>query len=137
MSDNLTKEEIDAAAAEFKAAHIDSNTVLIDNIDGAYEYLHFDEDGSVQTQVWDDLTALQDECKARFNEPVDRKSEFRHFARLPFSFLQQWGREKYGITDPVWFYRKEYEGLVLRAAHDRDAAQFRTAPGFYMRKGGA
>ncbi len=134
MSDDiLTQEEIAAAAAEFRHATIDENTLLLEEVDGRSEYLVFDgEMAKLVERI--DLTGAQEACKEAFKEPINRKSEFRRIASFPPEALRMWGRLNYGLTDSMWFLKREYSHLVLRAAHDRDFSQFRTAPGNYMRR---
>lgn len=136
MSDDITPEEIAQAAADFRAAKIDGNTFFLEDVDGRREYLVFDDaTDTARLVVSEDLTLQQEACKTLFNEPVNHKSEFRRIASWPPSVLQLWGRLKYGITDEAWFFKREYEHLLMRAAHDRDLAQFRTCPGTYLRRG--
>lgn len=129
---DITAEEILAAAAEFKAATIDENTLFLEDVDGRKELLVFDGD-KVRLTVYQDLTGLQEANKAAYNTPINQGCEFRRFARFPASFL-----EAYGFNNQLpsgWYYRKEYEGLLLRIAHDPQYRDFRTMPGNFIRRG--
>jgi len=129
----ITQAEIEAAASEFRNAIVDENTLFLEEVDGRKEFLVFDGD-TVRMVVKEDTVAIEEACKALFNEPIDRRSEFRRIASFPPSVLQIWGREKYGLTDSAWYFDPMYSHLVIEAAHDRDLAVFRTAPGEYRRR---
>jgi hypothetical protein len=126
----------EAARAEesFRAARIDENRVLIDETDGVREILHLDGDKFAIERVQDVEETLE-WCKGRYNEGlVNRNCEFRQIASLPENALVIWGKGR-GIDVPNWYLKKEYQDLVVEAAHDRDLSGFRTLPGHYSRRG--
>lgn len=130
--DTITPEEIRAAAAEFKGAKIDENTLFLEDVDGRKELLVFDDD-RMRLVVYEDLTGLQEANKAAYNQPINQGCEFRMMARFPASFLEAYGFNN-GLTRG-WYYLKEYEGLLMRIAHDPQYRDFRTMPGNFIRRG--
>lgn len=131
--ETITADEIARAADEFSNAIVDENTLVLEKDGNRTEILTFDGD-TARVVEKANLTAHQDFCKEVFNDPIDRKSEFRRIASFPQEALRLWGFVNHGLTDPAWYLKKEYLYLVVEAAHDRDMSDFRTMPGHYMRK---
>jgi len=127
-SDDLTQAEIAASDAELAAARIGDRDYLVE--DG--ETLHFDDQGAAHLHRVEDVTEILEWCKSRFNEGiVNLYCDFRHMAELPVSALEMWAAANGHRGLPAgWMYQKQYHDLVIRAAHDRDLAVFRTAPGW-------
>lgn len=133
VSDEITPEEIRQAAAEFKAAYVDSETLLLEQEGDRRELMHFDGD-QVMLISQTEMDPFIEHCtRARSDGLVNRRSEFRRIASLPIDFLRLWGRQR-GITDSAWYLKREYTDLVLRAAHDPDASKFRTLEGEYRKR---
>lgn len=131
--DTLTPQEIAEAAADFKSAFLDADTLLLETVDGRMELLVFEGDDRARLVVLEDLTGLQESNKAQYNTAVDRKSEFRKIASFSPAFLDAYGFQH--SLPYQWYYQKQYEGLLLRLAHDSQYRDFRTAPGYFIRKG--
>jgi hypothetical protein len=125
-----------AAASDFEAAHLDSDTLLLDRSGGVTERLHFDPMGeSFALERVQDVEATLEWCRGRYNAGLaNSHCEFRHYASLPVAVLEIWGKSR-GITQPDWYLKKENEKLLVEAAHDRDLSGFRTLAGNFMRRG--
>jgi hypothetical protein len=128
----IEKAEAARAAAEFRAAAVDSNTFLLEqDADGTREYLHYDE----QEQTFSirrvaDVSGVLDWCKGRFNEGLaNRHCEFRHVASFPPEVLAIWAREN-GI-DPRYVTQAlgKDRDLTKRLLNNRDLSGFRTLAG--------
>jgi hypothetical protein len=126
--------EAERVAAGFEAARIAENRVVLEDVDGAREILHLEDDKFVIERV-EDVESTLDWCKGRYNEGLaNRHCEFRHFASIPETALLIWGKGR-GITVPNWYMKKEYHDLVVEAAHDRDLSGFRTLSGNFSKRG--
>jgi len=100
--------------------------LLVECCDGAFEYLHHDEDGDrfvIETVA--DLEPVIEANKAAFNEAgAARGSEFRRVASYPpivrDIYARLWG------ADP---FARGNEELLKRLLNDPDLRHFRTMPG--------
>lgn len=124
--DVLTKEEIAQAAKEFSSAIVDQDTLFLEEVDGRREFLVFEDDRTKLT-VYHDLTAIQDENRRLYNNPVDHKSEFREKARFPTSFLDVYGNQR-GLP-MFWYNQKQYTDELVALANNPDYRDFRVSPG--------
>lgn len=132
-----TAAEIAAAEADLRAARIDASTMLlgVDPDTGARETLHHDESADTFViQRVEDVEPVLEWAKGRYNEGIaNRHSEFRQIAEVPYSVLDIWGKAR-GLPDG-WYFKKEFDHLVMDAVHDRDLSGFRTLPGEFRRRG--
>lgn len=133
----ITQAEIAASEAELRAATIDANRMLLDDDEYGREILFEDpSDGTFTIERVVDVEPVLEWCKGRFNEGIAQQHcEFRQIASLPPAALDVWARARgYRLPDG-WYLKREYEGLVMDAAHDRDLSGFRTLAGEYRRRG--
>lgn len=129
--------EVSAVRAEWDAATLDRNRMVLEENQYGTETLHFDEGENTFTiERVQDVEPILDWCKGRFNEGIaNRHCEFRQIASLPPGALDVWARANgYGLPDG-WYLQKQYHHLVMRAAHDSDLSGFRTLHGDFRRRG--